>query len=98
MRTPSGPAQPSVASLRLQRCVFIGRRQLRGPALEELGHRVRTQRKLRHLTQEEIARSLGLSASYLSLIERGGRNPSFTTLVEIALALNVKACDLFPVR
>jgi transcriptional regulator with XRE-family HTH domain len=36
-----------------------------------------------------LARQLELSVAYVSLIERGGRNPPYTTVVEIARALGV---------
>jgi len=67
-------------------------RSQRDPRREELrrlGQRVREQRRLRGLTQEALAESLGLSVAYVSLIERGGRNPPYTTVVAIARALGV---------
>lgn len=38
-------------------------------------------------TQGELALKAGISVSYLSLIERGKRNPSISTLVKIATAV-----------
>ncbi len=57
--------------------------------LRRLGERVREQRRNRGLTQEALAESLDLSVAYVSLIERGGRNPPYTTVVAIARALGV---------
>ncbi len=57
--------------------------------LRRLGERVREQRRSRGLTQEALAESLDLSVAYVSLIERGGRNPPYTTVVAIARALGV---------
>jgi transcriptional regulator with XRE-family HTH domain len=62
-----------------------GRRE----TLRRLGERVRGFRRARGLTQEALAGALGLSVAYVSLIERGGRNPPFTTVVAIARALGV---------
>jgi transcriptional regulator with XRE-family HTH domain len=45
--------------------------------LAALGGRVRTHRGQRQLTQQALARKLGLSVAYVSLIERGHRNPPF---------------------
>jgi transcriptional regulator with XRE-family HTH domain len=52
--------------------------------LKELGQRVRQARAEKGLTQAMVAAKLGMSVAYLSLIERGGRNPPYTTVVEIA--------------
>jgi transcriptional regulator with XRE-family HTH domain len=41
------------------------------------------------MTQEALAEALDLSVAYVSLIERGGRNPPYTTVVAIARALGV---------
>lgn len=51
--------------------------------LKELGERVRRARAEKGLTQAVVAEKLGMSVAYLSLIERGGRNPPYTTVVEI---------------
>ncbi len=57
--------------------------------LRRLGERVREERRSRGLTQEALAEALDLSVAYVSLIERGGRNPPYTTVVAIARALGV---------
>jgi transcriptional regulator with XRE-family HTH domain len=57
--------------------------------LRRLGERIRDQRRHKGLTQENLAESLDLSVAYVSLIERGGRNPPYTTVVAIARALGV---------
>ena len=62
--------------------------------LRRLGERIREQRRHRGLTQEVLAESLDLSVAYVSLIERGGRNPPYTTVVAIARALGVPAARL----
>ena len=70
------------------------RRDLRKEVLRRLGERVRGLRRARGLTQEALARSLGLSVAYVSLIERGGRNPPVTTVVAIARALGVSPREM----
>jgi len=67
-------------------------RSSRDPKREELrrlGERVREHRRAKGLTQESLAQSLDLSVAYVSLIERGGRNPPYTTVMAIARALAV---------
>ncbi len=64
-------------------------RDPRRDELRRLGQRIREQRHTRGLTQESLAETLDLSVAYVSLIERGGRNPPYTTVVAIARALGV---------
>jgi transcriptional regulator with XRE-family HTH domain len=59
--------------------------------LRRLGERVREQRRNCGLTQEALAEALDLSVAYVSLIERGGRNPPYTTVIAIARVLGVPA-------
>jgi transcriptional regulator with XRE-family HTH domain len=66
-------------------------RDPRRDELRRLGDRVREQRRNRGMTQEALAEALDLSVAYVSLIERGGRNPPYTTVVAIARALGVPA-------
>ncbi len=64
-------------------------RDHRREELKKLGDRVREQRRSLGMTQEALAEALELSVAYVSLIERGGRNPPYTTVVAIARALGV---------
>jgi transcriptional regulator with XRE-family HTH domain len=57
--------------------------------LRRLGERIREHRHTKGLTQESLAQALDLSVAYVSLIERGGRNPPYTTVLAIARALGV---------
>lgn len=56
---------------------------------EALGRRIRAQRKLSHMTQEQLSELAGISLSFLGHIERGSRKASLETLVGIANALKV---------
>ena len=69
-------------------------RDSRAEVLRKLGERIRALRHERGLTQEALADSLDLSVAYVSLIERGGRNPPYTTVVALALALGVSPRDV----
>lgn len=62
--------------------------------LRRLGERIRDQRHAKGLTQEALAGKLSLSIAYVSLIERGGRNPPYTTVVAVANALGTTASAL----
>ena len=54
-----------------------------------LGRSIKMCRTSRGLSQEELARKIGLSVSYVSLIEAGKRDPAMSTVEEIADALGV---------
>ena len=56
---------------------------------EDLGKRVRQQRKLARMTQEKLAEKAGISFAFVGHIERGTRKASLETLVKLANALNV---------
>ena len=55
----------------------------------DLGKRVRKQRLLIGLTQQELAERIGVSTSFVGHIERGTRKASLETLVALANALGV---------
>ena len=61
----------------------------------QFGLQVRSQRKLRDLTQEDLAERAGLSAEYISHIERGLASPSFRTVAALSDALKVDPGTLF---
>lgn len=55
-----------------------------------IGYAIKLCRQQRKLTQGELATSAGVSVSYLSLLERGGRSdPGLTSLESIARGLDV---------
>lgn len=55
-----------------------------------LGRNVRHYRKLRGLTQEQLALEVEMERSYVSDLERGVRNPSVKALGRLAEALSVE--------
>jgi transcriptional regulator with XRE-family HTH domain len=65
-------------------------------ALLAIGSRIRQLRSERGLTLQGLAELTGLSASLLSLVERGKTSPSIGTLVAIAHAFDVHMTDLMP--
>lgn len=54
-----------------------------------LGIAIKFCRQQRDLTQPELAMRAEISPSYLSVLEQGKRDPSFSTLQKVARALNV---------
>ena len=55
----------------------------------DLGKRVRKQRQLIGLTQQELADLVGVSTSFVGHVERGTRKASLETLVALSNALGV---------
>ena len=64
------------------------------PDLTALGREIRDRRKARNLSQETLAELAGLHRNYIGLVERGERNPSATTLFQLARALGVRLSEL----
>jgi transcriptional regulator with XRE-family HTH domain len=62
-----------------------------GPILQELGTRIRAQRKRIGLTQEALALAANVDRSYYGAVERGERNITFTVLCRLCIALQ---CDV----
>lgn len=58
--------------------------------LIELGARIRAVRLNKGLTQAELADRCACNRNYISMLERGERNPSYKSLVMIAKGLGVK--------
>ncbi len=65
---------------------------------KEFGHRLRSIRLERKLSQEKFAEFVGVSVDFLSLIERGINAPSFDTIEEMARKLRVPVMELFNFR
>ena len=57
--------------------------------LEQIGRRIRTQRKSLRITRDELAESIGVSVNFCSDIELGKKGMSIETLVKMAKALHV---------
>lgn len=55
-----------------------------------LGRNVRHWRKLRGMSQEELALEADMKRSYVSDIERGTRNPSIKAVARLAMVLKVE--------
>lgn len=63
--------------------------------LKTLGSNIRRFRKLSDKTQEDVANTANLNASYYGRVERGEINLTVSTLVAISRALNVDLKELF---
>lgn len=61
----------------------------------ELGLRIKALRRLKQVTQQELAQKVNISVTTLSNIETGQKNPPPQLLEDIATFLNVPGEELF---
>lgn len=64
--------------------------------MEKQPNRVRELRKMRGLTQTELATLVGTSQSHIANIEKGLRDIDINLLIRLARALRVKAYEILP--
>jgi len=70
------------------------KRQTSDTLLTALSYTVRERRESLRLSQEEVAHRAKLHRTYISDIERGARNLSLKSLVDLARALELSTSDL----
>lgn len=63
-------------------------------SLLPLGQAVKKQREKLGLSQEKLADRCGFDRTYISMIERGQRNLSFTNLLKLAVGLETSVSQL----
>ena len=61
---------------------------------EAFGEVLRELRSARSFTQQQLAFEAELDRTYISLLERGHREPGLTTLLKLSTALDVRASDV----
>jgi len=62
--------------------------------LKKLADRIKTVRTEKGLSQEELAYLSSFDRTYISLLERAKRNPSFYNLLKLSKGLNIPLSDL----
>jgi DNA-binding XRE family transcriptional regulator len=62
--------------------------------LTGFGRRVRDARQKAGMTQEDLAVASGVARSYLSVLERGGRDPRLSTITRLARSMDLQPGDL----
>ncbi|MEX2126096.1 MAG: helix-turn-helix transcriptional regulator [Woeseia sp.] len=63
-------------------------------AAQHFGHIIRRRRLKASMSQETLAAEAACHPTYISLVERGLRNPSLETMLKLARALNCPAWKL----
>jgi transcriptional regulator with XRE-family HTH domain len=64
------------------------------PSHKALGRAIHELRKKQGLTQAQLSQKTGLHISYLSGLENGSRNPTWTVLSQVSAALKVSISEL----
>ncbi|WP_103624365.1 helix-turn-helix domain-containing protein [Campylobacter concisus] len=62
--------------------------------LNNLAKKIKFRRMELNLSQETLAYKCGLDRTYISLVERSKRNPSYLTLFKISEGLNIDIKNL----
>ena len=62
--------------------------------LTNIGSRIRKERRSKGLSQTDLSKNLGISASYLNLLESGRRNITVPLLIKIGNELGLSLKDL----
>ncbi len=62
--------------------------------LKPLGDSIRSKRLALGMSQEELADRCAFDRTYISMLERGARNPSFRNLLRVARGLDVSISQL----
>lgn len=57
--------------------------------LQELGIKIKKFRNELNISQEELANICGFDRTYISLLERGKRNPSYLNLIKLCEGLGL---------
>jgi transcriptional regulator with XRE-family HTH domain len=63
-------------------------------SLLPLGNAVRDRRESLGLSQEKLAEKCGFDRTYISMIERGKRNPSFLNLLRLVAGLETSVSKI----
>ena len=68
------------------------------PILLKFGKNVQKIRKIRHLSQEQLAELAGVHRTYIGMIERAEKNITLYNIERIAKGLNVPIVELLSVK
>ena len=61
---------------------------------QQIGHKIKTQRKKLGITQADLSKKLSISPAYLNLMENGKRKIDFDLLLKIANEIKVNVLDI----
>jgi transcriptional regulator with XRE-family HTH domain len=62
--------------------------------LNQLAKKIRTQRNKLNISQEKLAQKCDFDRTYISLLERAKRNPSYLSLLKLCSGLEIDLIEL----
>ena len=62
--------------------------------LIQLAQKIKTQRKKLNISQEKLAEKCDFDRTYISLLERAKRNPSYLSLMKLCNGLEIELVEL----
>lgn len=66
--------------------------------IQIIGQRIKHYRKMKFLTQKELAAEIGVASSFIANIEQGQKGISLDKLIDICEYLNIGLSDLYPME
>lgn len=73
---------------------FIHLEEVVQPAAILFGKRLKVKRQAKGMTQAELSEETGITAAYISVIERGRANPSLDMIIKLSDAVGAEAWDM----
>lgn len=68
---------------------------MKEPVLTKFGQRIRTLRKAKSFSQDQLAELTGFHRNYIGMIERGERNPALVNIEVFAEKFELSLSELF---
>ncbi len=62
--------------------------------LNQLAQKIKRQRKKLNISQEKLAEKCDFDRTYISLLERAKRNPSYLSLMKLCIGLEIELIEL----
>ena len=62
--------------------------------LNQLAQKIKTQRNNLNISQEKLAEKCNFDRTYISLLERAKRNPSYLSLMKLCIGLEIELIEL----
>ena len=62
--------------------------------LNQLAKKIKKQRTILNISQEKLAQKCDFDRTYISLLERAKRNPSYLSLIKLCIGLEIELIEL----
>jgi len=62
--------------------------------LNQLAHKIKKRRTELNISQEKLAQKCNFDRTYISLLERAKRNPSYLSLLKLCVGLEIELIEL----